>query len=1298
MYIKHIRWLIIFLTIFVVGAGLTLGQEGRTQQSRFEPRESAGPVPRFDVIYSELPVLEPDFTGFGEPFEGRWIPNEQIWPDDGQPATSLAISSANPTWQAFSQAIIRWQIDSQQAAVCQTVDISLSVDGGQRYPYRLATSVANTGQHTVDVPYLLPQGQALTGHIRVTCTQNDYLVEYAVEDATVTLDAENCPTSPFNQAIPDGDVEMLIWAIDCANTTPETDTITLDPDGVYGFDAANNTFGGPNALPVISTPIRLVGGTTRLARSQTAINSAIRMRFAYVVGGGHLTLNGITVEKMLIAGSGAAINVSGGRLDILNSTLKNNTSESMLSGGAINIINGGGNTASASIVNTTFTNNTAYQGGAMSLWSGALLFVTNSTFVDNTATFGGAIWSRGDSFITSSTFYSNAATTAGDQLRQDTETSRIMTVSNSIVAFGDGVANNCDGNITDGGYNIESDATCSFDGGNSLQNTDPLLETMLADNGGLSMTLALSSASPAIDLVPTAACNWDADGDLNTPVTALLFDQRGVGRLLGAGCDVGAYEYSPVCSELISGTPAQNTADLIYLIDCANADPDASTINLIENGTYTLDMVHNMDNGASGLPTILTPITINGHNATIQRSTQPSTPDFRHFFIDEGGHLILNHITLAHGKSDYAGGAIFSDGGDLTLNDSTIRDNDALEFGGGIWIDDFDGDQSDAPSVIITNSTFTDNHAANDSGGGLGIQHGMLTLTNSTFVNNEGEFGGGLWSNATTNINFSTFTDNAANFTGDNLRNYTDGVLTVSRSIVDKGNGTAADCTGTFIDGGYNLESGSICGFTTPTSLQNIDPLLNSLANNGGPTQTISLQDNSPARNHIPLGNCVWDADGDGVSSSNLIIDQRGEPRPRDVNCDSGAFEAAPINCPTSPFVYNVQANNTAELIRILDCSNNDPSTDTINLASGATYFLVDVFSYEAMTANGLPPITGGLLITGQDTIIRRVGGANTPEFRLLKLLADSDVVIDGITFVNGYTTEAGGAVLNEGGVLQVLNSQLMDNTATDGAGIATIEGHTAMFNSTIDDNTALNSGGGLYNAMSTLTVTNSTIANNVAEDGGGIWSNDTTSLNFVTLYRNSANTFGDNLARDAGTFTVRNSIVAFGNGIAANCSGTFVDGGYNIETDTTCNFNSGTSLQSTDPLFADAGLTDNGGTTPTILIDLASPAAELVPMSSCLYDADSNPSTPDVALSQDQRGFARPIGVTCDAGALERSIDVLDSDGDHLISPVDAIFVINRIGNTPTGDDAAADVNGDGVIDAMDVNLVLAYLGGVSP
>jgi hypothetical protein len=87
---------------------------------------------------------------------------------------------------------------------------------------------------------------------------------------------------------------------------------------------------------------------------------------------------------------------------------------------------------------------------------------------------------------------------------------------------------------------------------------------------------------------------------------------------------------------------------------------------------------------------------------------------------------------------------------------------------------------------------------------------------------------------------------------------------------------------------GYNLSSDNSCNFDGPGDMDNTNPLLGPLQNNGGPTFTQALISGSPA---IDAGNPSGCNDGQGHL---LKTDQRGMPRPdlEDAGgCDMGAFE-----------------------------------------------------------------------------------------------------------------------------------------------------------------------------------------------------------------------------------------------------------------------------------------------------------------------------------------------------------------------------------------------------------------------
>jgi hypothetical protein len=263
------------------------------------------------------------------------------------------------------------------------------------------------------------------------------------------------------------------------------------------------------------------------------------------------------------------------------------------------------------------------------------------------------------------------------------------------------------------------------------------------------------------------------------------------------------------------------------------------------------------------------------------------------------------------------------------------------------------------------------------------------------------------------------------------------------------------------------------------------------------------------------------------------------------------------------------------------------------------------------------------------------------------------------VTLVNGLVgggLAAGGGILNEG-TLSVTRTVFAGNSATlyDGGGIHN-SGTLTVTDSTFLGNSAGDWGGAISSyykgvaGSATLTVTNSTFSGNSAADGAGIFNDHTGTLTNSTFSGNSAtgpgggirnvgaltvtnstisgNTAGsgDGISTGAGTTTLRNTIVA-GNGAGENCDGPIVDGGRNQQhPGTTC----GATVASGDPLLDPLGLQSNGGPTQTIALLPGSPAIDTAVAINC-------PPT-------DQRGVARPQGVSCDRGAYEAN-DLIFAD-----------------------------------------------------
>jgi hypothetical protein len=200
--------------------------------------------------------------------------------------------------------------------------------------------------------------------------------------------------------------------------------------------------------------------------------------------------------------------------------------------------------------------------------------------------------------------------------------------------------------------------------------------------------------------------------------------------------------------------PSGDVACLIAAINTANGNGEDDTITL-RAGTYTLAEVDNTSDGSNGLPSVTSPITIQGAGADrtiIER--QASAPRFRILHVGAEGVLQLEGLTVRGGVTDDAGGGILNFG-QLRITNSRLTDNDAGEVAGG-------GLANRGGTVTIAQTTFADNDA--DAGGGLWSVGGTVEITEASFLANHASHpGGGLWNcGGTVTIATSTFVRNRA--------------------------------------------------------------------------------------------------------------------------------------------------------------------------------------------------------------------------------------------------------------------------------------------------------------------------------------------------------------------------------------------------------------------------------------------------------------------------------------------------------------------------------------------------------
>ena len=287
--------------------------------------------------------------------------------------------------------------------------------------------------------------------------------------------------------------------------------------GIYSFGTlivSNSTFSNNSAYDY--------GGGIYSYGSFIVSNSTFSSNSSGYYGGGIYSYGAINVSNSSFSGNGTDHHGGGiynyGSLSVSNSSFSGNSADD--SGGGI-YSNG-----SFSVSNSTFSSNSASTGGGIYNFGTYSANVSNSTFSGNNADSGGGILNTSTLSVSNSTFSGNNADSGGGIYNTGT-----LNLSNTILA-NSASGGDCDNDgsaINAFGVNLVQTGDCAI---SDALIADPQLGP-LADNGGLTQTMALLAGSPAIDAADNAIC-------AAPPVNNL--DQRGVTRPYGSSCDIGAYE------------------------------------------------------------------------------------------------------------------------------------------------------------------------------------------------------------------------------------------------------------------------------------------------------------------------------------------------------------------------------------------------------------------------------------------------------------------------------------------------------------------------------------------------------------------------------------------------------------------------------------------------------------------------------------------------------------------------------------------------------------------------------------
>ncbi len=156
----------------------------------------------------------------------------------------------------------------------------------------------------------------------------------------------------------------LVAAVNLANSTPTSDTLVLAGGCTYGMTTSHG--GAANALPVITTPIEMIGPATVTNASLLGLGL---FRIAEVGSTGSLTLTtGVAFTRGNVLGDGGGI-LNRGAVTLTGSTLTGNTASGN-GGGLANADTPSGTAPAATFTNSPLSGNVTLLGNGGAIYNG----------------------------------------------------------------------------------------------------------------------------------------------------------------------------------------------------------------------------------------------------------------------------------------------------------------------------------------------------------------------------------------------------------------------------------------------------------------------------------------------------------------------------------------------------------------------------------------------------------------------------------------------------------------------------------------------------------------------------------------------------------------------------------------------------------------------------------------------------------------------------------------------------------------------------------------------------------------
>jgi CSLREA domain-containing protein len=896
-----------------------------------------------------------------------------------------------------------------------------------------------------------------------------------------------------------------LLTVDASGNDPTPELENGDGSNVFFLSRAT-----PGARHVSISGLSVTGADHSAAIFSHEILSVIDCVITHNGGSGissgaeRLNVTGTTISE----NSGRGINCSNSIATIIDSIISNNSIDGH-GGGILSVF-------SLTIVGSTISGNSAGEEGG-GIWVAGFVTITDSVISDNVAAdAGGGIFTYGSLTVHGSTISGNSATgsfASGGGIYGDRYS--IVTVRTSTIT----------GNSAEG----QGGAAYFRDSGFSL--SDSIVTGNSARGGGV-IALDFGSGSDRCVVTNCVISENLTSGIQNSSGGTFV---RGSTISDNAGDGIDSSSFVSVIDSSIENNAGTGIRSGDGLSMTQSVVAGNSGGGIVVYGTANISdskISHNSAVGFGGGINSSGPLSIS--HSLIRNNS--ATLEGGGIALSAFPHNVSISNTTISGNSSALGGGISNRGSVLSLFNSTISNNQTTGNGGGLV--------SRNAALKIINSTVSGNRASGSAGGLylIGTASTVFSVDHCTIAfNDAGGLGGGTFVvSGNLKLNHTILAANTAPVAPD-LASFPTAATEVRSNLIGTNLDSALiEAPVGSPDANGNLVGGPVHG--------RIDPRLSALTNNGGPTFTHALLDDSPAH----------DAGEPGAQPG---ADQRGVPFVRTIGdaTDIGAVEQQDFGIPMTFVVDTLADENDG------DYSAGDLSLrEAVGLANGSADLSDTIEFAPGLTADGPAkilltldelPINDDLAIRGPAAELLSIdasGNDPTPDIndgngsRVFNVDDHSseviDVSIERVTLSGGDTSSSGGAILSVED-LTVVDSTISGNATNalsmaGGGGIASPNARLTVDRSRLVGNFARSRGGAIFSYGTALTISDSEIEGNTASYGGGVYiKGGNAEFLRATVSGNSLPRFPSN-QRAAGVDAVSASLAIANSTIAGNLLG----------------------------------------------------------------------------------------------------------------------------------------------------------------